>query len=286
MTRVRKPSLQWCIWIGLALVSLLGVADRSPADDLAKYPDWSGQWSRVPDGGVPRYDPSKPLRNQEAPLRPEYRARHEVSLRDIAAGGFGFDMNYRCFPSAMPRMMTGVSNMEFVILPTVTRILFEQLMFAPRRIYTDGRAWPGQMEPAFSGYSIGKWLDTDEDGRYDTLEVEARHIKGPKFWDQTGMPMADDNDAVVKERLHLDSADPNILVNEMTTIDNSLTRPWSALKRYRRSKQVFWVDYSCVDGNPYLAIEGQAYMLGGDGKLMPTRKDQPAPSLEHFQRKQ
>jgi hypothetical protein len=72
----------------------------------------------------------------------------------------------------------------------------------------------------------------------------------------------------------------------MTTIDNSLNRPWSALKRYRRSKQVVWVDYSCVDGNPYLVIEGQTYMLGGDGKLMPTRKDQPPPSLERFQHKQ
>ena len=41
--------------------------------DLGKYPDWSAQWNRVPDGGPPRYDPSKPLRKQEAPLRPEYR---------------------------------------------------------------------------------------------------------------------------------------------------------------------------------------------------------------------
>jgi hypothetical protein len=25
------------------------------------------------------------------------------------------------------------------------------------------------LEPRFLGYSIGKWLDTDGDGRYDTL---------------------------------------------------------------------------------------------------------------------
>jgi hypothetical protein len=270
----------------LAICALLGTAERSPADHLSKYPDWSGQWNRVPDGGIPRYDPAKPLRDQDAPLRPEYRARHEASLRDIAAGGFGLDKNYRCFPSAMPRMMTGISNMEFVILPPITRVLFEQLMFAPRRIYTDGRAWPSQIEPTFPGYSIGSWTDSDANGRYETLEIETRHIRGPKFWDQTGMPMADDDDAVVKERLHLDRADSNILVNEMTTIDNSLTRPWSAVKRYRRAKKVVWVDYSCVDGNPYLDIEGQTYMLGGDGKLMPTRKDQPPPSLERFHRKQ
>ena len=41
--------------------------------DLGKYPDLSQQWNRVPDGGVPRYDPSKPLYKQEAPLKPEYQ---------------------------------------------------------------------------------------------------------------------------------------------------------------------------------------------------------------------
>jgi hypothetical protein len=30
------------------------------------------------------------------------------------------------------------------------------------------------LEPRYLGYSIGKWLDTDGDGRYDTLEVETR----------------------------------------------------------------------------------------------------------------
>ena len=40
---------------------------RAWAFDESKYPDWSGQWSRVPDGGPPRYDTSKPLRAQQAP---------------------------------------------------------------------------------------------------------------------------------------------------------------------------------------------------------------------------
>ena len=36
-----------------------------------------------------------------------------------------------------------------------------------RRIFTDGRDWPKEMQPSFSGYSIGKWIDEDGDGRYD-----------------------------------------------------------------------------------------------------------------------
>ncbi len=265
-----------------AIVSMAAMVEPAPAHDPSLYPDWSGQWGRGREGGVPRYDPSKPLRRQEAPLKPEYKARHEASMRDIDAGGFGTDNNYRCFPSTMPRTMSGVSVLEFVISSSMTHILFEQMTFSPRRIYTDGRSFPANLEPTFVGYSIGKWIDTDGDGRYDTLEVETRNIRGPKLWDQTGMPMADDNEAVITERLYLDKSNPNILRNEMTTTDNSLTRPWSVLKSYRRSKDVVWVDFSCTEGNRYVVIEGQTYVLAGDGKLMPTRKDQPPPDLRYF----
>ena len=61
-------------------------------------------------------------------------------------------------------------------------------------------------------------------------------MRGPKSWDQSGMPMADDEEAVVKERIFLDKANPGLLVDEMTTIDNSLTRPWSVRKTWKRQE--------------------------------------------------
>src|SRR5262245_1166418 len=138
-----------------------------------KFPDWSGQWNRVPDGGPPRYDPSKPLRKQEAPMKPEYRALHEASMRDLDAGGFGLDTHYACMPMGMPRQMSGISHMEFLFSPTVTYILYEDSTAQTRRIYTDGRDFPKDREPTFAGYSIGKWLDTDGDGR-DRSEARRR----------------------------------------------------------------------------------------------------------------
>jgi hypothetical protein len=275
---MRAPLLDAAI----ALSALLLTALPASAQEQAKFPDWSGQWTKVPDGGVPRYDPSKPIRKQQAPLKPEYRARHEASMRDQDAGGFGLDTNYACFPSTMPRTMSGISRMEFLIAPAVTHILFEHMTFAPRRIYTDGRDWPKDREPTFLGYSIGRWLDPDPNGRFQALEIETRNIRGPKTWDQTGMPMADDNDAVVKERLYLDKANPAILHDELTSTDNSLTRPWSALKSYQREKEVIWVDNTCTESNPYVTIEGQTYYLSAEGKLMPMKKDQPPPDLKYF----
>jgi hypothetical protein len=178
--------------------------------DLGKYPDWSAQWNRVPDGGVPRYDPSKPIRKQDAPLKPEYQAKWEASLKDIEAGGFGLDTHYACYPMGMPRQMSGVSMMEFLISPSVTHIIYEDVTAQTRRIYTDGRNFPKDREPTFTGYSVGKWVDTDGDGRFDTLEVETRNFRSPRQWDQTGIPMAADNETVITERLYLDKSNPDI----------------------------------------------------------------------------
>jgi hypothetical protein len=259
----------------------LAAADARAADD-AKYPDWSGQWRRVPDGGVPRYDPSKPLRKQEAPLTPEYQALHEASIKEQEAGGHGLDEAYKCMPQGMPRQMSGVFPFEFVVSPKLTYVLFEYMVLQTRRIYTDGRDFPKDEDSTFAGYSIGKWVDADGDGRYDVLEIETRNLKGPRTWDQSGMPMHADNETVIKERIYLDKADKDVLHNEMTTFDHSLTRPWSVMKNYRRIHKVMWTENNCVEGNQHVTIGKENYLLSADGLLMPTRKGQPPPDLRYF----
>ncbi len=254
--------------------------------DLGKYPDWSGQWRRVPDGGPPRYDPSKPNGlAQEAPLKPEYQKMLEVSLKDQEAGGQGADITYKCIPTGMPRMMSGVFPHEFIFTPTATYMLFEFMIQAPRRIYTDGRDFPknlAEQEPTFVGTSIGRWLDEDGDGRFDTLEVETRHIKGPRTFDQAGIPFADDDSTVIRERIFLDKANPDILHDVMTTTDTALTRPWTVTKNYRRDRNVLWSENNCTEGNNHVVIGGENYFLSGDGYLMPARKGQRGPDLRYF----
>jgi len=64
----------------LAAVFMTTIADARSQDET-KYPDWSGQWRKAPDGGPPRYDPSKPDgAAQQAPLKEEYRRIHEASM--------------------------------------------------------------------------------------------------------------------------------------------------------------------------------------------------------------
>jgi hypothetical protein len=268
----------------VVLAALLVTVAQARAWDDAKYPDLRGQWRRVEPGDPTRFDPTKPAgRGQQAPLTPEYQAIFEAGLADLAAGGQGNDLTFTCLPPGMPRIMNVYSPMEIVVTPDTTYILIDHI-HDNRRIYTDGRDWPEDIEPSFQGYSIGKWIDEDGDGKYDVLEVETRYFKGPRALETTGLPLHKDNQTVVKEHIYFDRAEPGILHDEITLIDNAFTRPWTVIKNYRRvgGARPVWRESVCTENNNHVEIGGQNYMLSADGRLMPTRKGQPPPDLSFF----
>jgi hypothetical protein len=249
--------------------------------DDAKYPDLRGQWRSI--GGPGRFDISKPGgRGQQAPLTPEYQAIFEANLVDQANGGQGTTPTYKCISPGMPRVTNGYGEMEFIITPDTTYILVDHIL-DDRRIFTDGRTWPADMEPTLLGYSIGHWIDTKGDGHYDELDVETRGFRGPRSFDASGLPLHKDNATVVKERIFLDKSDPNVAHDEVTVYDHALTRPWTVMKNYRRSTEPFpnWTEEYCEDNN-HVSIGKDDYMLSADGLLMPSKKDQRPPDLRYF----
>ncbi len=272
-----------------AALSLTAIAAQT--QDQSKYPNWKGQWSRdrtpVPGGGQAPFDPTKPVgRGQQAPLTPEYQARFEANLKDQAEGGQGNWQAANCFPVGMPGVMNLYRVMEIVITPETTYMMIDHVRGTVRRVFTDGRDWPAQYEqPGFDGFSIGKWLDTTGAGRYDTLEIETRNLRGPRAYDPSGLPLHDDNKTVVKERMYLDKTNPNLLHNEMTVFDNALTRPWSVHKKYIRDpKEVrpYWFEDICVEGQALVRVGKERYFLSADGYLMPVRKGQAPPDARYF----
>jgi hypothetical protein len=269
-----------------ALAATLTVAR---AFDDSKYPDLSGQWTgvRIPGvGGQPGFDPYKPWGlGQQAPLTPEYQAVLAASLADQAAGGQGgWLTGSNCYPPGMPGMMNLYQAMQIVVLPEITYILIDHAHDSHRRIYTDGRDWPNEIEPSFLGYSIGKWIDEDGDGKFDALEVETRGFKGPRTLDPSGMPTHADNQSIVKERISFDKTNPKLLINEITLIDHAFTRPWKVVKPYTRNPAKYpnWLEYDCIGDNGLTKIGNETYYKSGDGRLMPTRVGQPPPDLRYF----
>jgi hypothetical protein len=261
-------------------VALWMATSVAVAFDETKYPDWSGQWKRAP-GTVNAWDETKrPGLAQKPPLTLEYQAIWEASMADQAAGGQGLDTRVTCVSNGMPRLMTILPTMGFVIMPDITYVMFENNL--PRWIYTDGREFNPEEEPTYAGYSIGKWLDTDGDGRYDTLEVETRYFKGPRNYEPSGLPLHADNQSVIKERLFLDPANKDILRNEITVFDHALTRPWMVSKNYHRTRKVEWHEDLCSESNNHVMIGKENYFLSADGFLMPAKKDQAPPDLRYF----
>jgi hypothetical protein len=269
-----------------AALCMPGAAVR--AFDDAIYPALTGQWARaiVPGAtGQPPFDPTKPPgRGQQAPLTTEYQAKFEAALADRAARGLGDVASATCLAPGMPMMMQAYEPMQITVLPETTYILIDHIHESHRRIFTDGRDWPKSVQPTFTGYSIGKWIDEDGDGRYDVLEAETRHFKGPRVFDSSGIPLHEDDESVVKERIYLDKADRNLLHDEITVIDHALTRPWTVMKSYRRNLDPLadWPEYICIERNPFIHIGNEYYKVSRDGYLMPTRENQSPPDVRYF----
>jgi len=268
-------SYRCLIAAGTLVAAMIGLSGPgAQAFDESKYPNLKGQWERI---GGPRWD------DAHAPLTAEYRAIWEESLKDMAQGGQGIDPTYTCIPPGMPRIMNAYDPMEIVVTPRTTYILIQHINDM-RRIYTDGRPWPKDVDPTFAGYSIGQWVGTGGDGRYDAIEVETRNLKGPRVYDASGLPFHSDNQTVIHERIYLDKTDPDMLHDDITVEDHALTRPFTANKKYARAKEArpTWLEASCADGNHHVLIGKENYFLSGDGYLMPVKKGQAPPTLKYF----
>jgi hypothetical protein len=282
----------WTGAFALAVALMVTMGGGQAAED-AKYPSWKGQWIAIVTPGLEgrqfKFDPTKPRGlGQQAPLTPEYQKVLADSMAEQARGGLGNYPTARCLPGGMPRM-AATQAQEYIITPETTYVLLGGSEDPLRRIYTDGRDWPDDLDPTYQGYSIGRWMEEDADGRFTVLEVETRGpFKGPRAYDASGLPLAFDNQSVFKERFHLDKSNPNVLHNEITVLDHALTRPWGVDKTFRRNPnpRPRWSETSCTEGNNQVVIGKENYFLSADGNLMPTKKDQPPPDLKYFKQPQ
>jgi hypothetical protein len=282
-TRRRAITLKKALLIAPFAIAMTG----AQAAEDGNYPDLRGQWtgilrSRPGIPGQASFDPGKPGgKGQEAPLTSEYQAIWQADLARLQQGGLVDWRGPACLGFGMPQIAYGFQPMEFIVTPETTFVLVNWVEHT-RRIYTDGRDWPPEIEPTLTGYSIGRWID--HDGRHDVLEVETRGFKGPRYYDADGLPLHHDNGSVFKERFSLDKADRNILHDEITVIDHALTRPWTVVRDLRRNPnpRPAWREFVCAEGNAWVRIGEETYFIGADGRLMPMLKGQEPPDLRYF----
>lgn len=268
--------------VALLLSSAVGLVAAEEADEFAGivpedakpniwhlegYPDWAGQWRFT--------GPNQWPGRAEAPLTQEGKDIDAAFLADREAGGQGGDPTWRCIPPGMPRNMKAIGWFDVTITPEYTLMYFEY-QSQVRRIYTDGRSFPEFIDLTFNGYSIGEWLDTDNNGEFDTLSIETRGLKNPRSYDSGGLPLGETE--VIHERIWLDK-DRDILIDEITVEDSLLTRPWTTRLEYSRNRKSYWTEYVCQEGNLLIEVGGEMYMLSYDGAVLyPTKPNQPPPA--------
>ena len=110
---------------------------------------------------------------------------------------------------------------KIVQTPPVTLILFEEMNHY-RQVFTDGRGFPKDMNPAWFGYSIGKWEG-------DAFVVNTTGFNDQTWLDDPGHPHTDAMDVTERFRRR----DFGHLEIDITVDDpKAYTKPWTVTARF------------------------------------------------------
>jgi hypothetical protein len=209
------------------LVIFLCAASASPAAQeqalpgatyasLQSLPDFSGFWNF----GEPQ---SVEIARDPPPMRPEAIAR----IRNSRAQDLDPDPRRYCKPYQFVGYSGGFfDSVEFLFTPGRVTLTNESGLI--RRIYTDGRSLPKDVEPTNTGTSVGHWEGT-------TLVVETRGLNPEAKFPQPGPGAATlGKDAHITERIRL--KDSNTLEFDITVVAPSvLTAPDHRTRIYTRA---------------------------------------------------
>jgi hypothetical protein len=197
------------------------------ATSSSKPPDISGLWQA--DMPFDFVDPSK----DEIPLTPAYAAKLKKWRQAADSGKPVADSVARCEAFGMPRVMS-FGLMELLQTPGRVTMITE-ILHEVRRIYTDDRPPPADLDLGYEGFSTGHW-------EKNALVVHTTGLKANAL-DQYGIPHSDRLE--VDERIEL--VTPERLRDRITLIDPAAyTKHWTVDRFFNRpAKDVEIGEYIC-----------------------------------------
>ena len=186
-------------------------------------PDLSGIW--LPDSGPagtkgigetlrsPYFlDITADLNPEKVPFQPwaeaQFRRHRDRNMMD--------DPTARCQPTGVPALSAYPFPSKVLQLPGLMVILYENNTDF-RQIFMDGRQLPRDPQPAWMGYSIGKW-----DG--DTLVVESTGFDPRSWLDRFGHPHSEAMRVVERfHRLNFGRMDVQITIDDPKAYTQAIT---------------------------------------------------------------
>ena len=233
----------------------------------------SAQWLRIPTAGIPRTPDGKPNLSAPAPrladgkvsiaglwrpaarligdirrgmkpgeslpLQPWAEKLYKTRVADNAKD----DPTSNCIVGGVPRNDFVPYPFKILEQPGLVVILYEAI-HSYRQIFTDGRALPTDPNPAWLGYSVGRW---DK----DAFVVESIGFNDNVWLDNAGLP-ATERLRVIERFVRRDFGHMDIEI----TIDDpkTYTKPWSVTQTLDLQPDNELIEYICNENNRYFTL--------------------------------
>jgi len=242
----------------------------------------SAQWLNYPTPGIPRLPDGTPNLAAPAPkaadgkpdlsglwaimyrpyhtdiatdLKPEEIQAWAAALTRQRSENLGRDdpSTLQCLPFG-PRLnfATDANPLKIVQTPNLIVILSEDLTY--RQIFLDGRALPGDPNPAFMGYSVGHWEG-------DTLVVVTVGYNDRTWLDGNGHPHTES--LRTTERFHRKDFG-HLELSETFDDPKAYARPWTVRVTGELKSDTDLLEYVCKENE-----KDSAHMVGKASDLKP-----------------
>ena len=143
----------------------------------------------------------------------------------------GDDPHVNCLPPSFPRAWSLPHIAKIIDSPGLIVILYE-FNAAYRQIFTDGRPLPVDPQPAWNGYSVGRWEG-------DTLVVQTIGFRDDIWLDTKGSPLTEASKMTERiRRSNFGTLDIDITVED----SKAYTKPWTV-----HLKQAIVLDTEMMD---------------------------------------
>jgi hypothetical protein len=190
------------------------------------HPDFSGLWIASTD----KYLANLAADGVEVPMLPWaaklYRERQDNQGKDRPSG--------QCLPHSVTDFDAHHMPKKLMQNPGLLVMLFESY-HSFRKIFTDGRPLPVDPDPAWFGYSVGKWEG-------DTLVVNTVGISDKTWLDDGGHPHSDALHVIERfQRPDFGSLELRLTVDD----PKAYTKPWTVNLRWEFLADTELLDWVC-----------------------------------------
>jgi hypothetical protein len=203
--------------------------------------DISGLWVATAEPFIVNDSPDRD-RNESglAPGRVPFKPWAEALFRKRLESDGRDDPSAHCITSGVPRVSVIPYPFRIITVPGRVVVLYE-IYQVWREIFTDGRDLPDDPNPAWMGYSIGKW-----DG--NAFVVRASGFNGKAWLDPEGRPSTEAMEVTERyRRKDFGHMDLEITIDDPKAYE----APWKVMVPLTYYADTELLEYVCNENNKY-----------------------------------